>query len=286
MSSISAELGVALRVATIFDNPTVAAVAARVDETGRTGTASGPRSRNIPEGTAVPLSPAQERLWFLDSAAGSGTYLLGLAVDFDVAPDPDALALAFTDVVTRHQSLRTVFPLVDSVPQQVVLPAEQSKVRLERVGNIGNIEAHVSAMTTVGLGLAEQPPLRAVLYEPQHTLVLLIHHIIGDEWSQSKLLGDLTFAYNARRAGRPPVFEPLPCSIRMSRSGSANVPPAAGSTTGRSNSQGSRWNSAGARTGHAQRCRPIAVPACTAPCRRRCTPRSKRSRRSGAPVSS
>ncbi|MDV7241304.1 MULTISPECIES: non-ribosomal peptide synthetase [Rhodococcus] len=210
VSSIGAELGVALRVATIFDNPTVAAVAARVDETGRTGTASGPFARTIPEGTAVPLSPAQERLWFLDSAAGGGTYLLGLAVDFDVAPDSDALTLALADVVTRHQSLRTVFPLVDSVPHQVVLPAEQSQVRLERVGNIGNIEAHISAITTVGLGLAEQPPLRAVLYEPQHTLVLLIHHIIGDEWSQSKLLGDLAFAYNARRAGRPPVFEPLP----------------------------------------------------------------------------
>ncbi|MCQ4122212.1 amino acid adenylation domain-containing protein [Rhodococcus tibetensis] len=209
VSSIGAELGVALRVATIFDNPTVAGVAARVEETGGTATVAGPTPRSIPEGTPVPLSPAQERLWFLDSAAGGGTYLLGLAVNFDVAPDPDALALALTDVVTRHQSLRTVFPLVDSVPHQVVLPAGQSKVRLERVDNIGNIEAHISAMTTVGLGLAEQPPLRGVLYEPQHTLVLLIHHIIGDEWSQSKLLGDLAFAYNARRAGRPPVFEPL-----------------------------------------------------------------------------
>jgi nonribosomal peptide synthetase DhbF len=166
--------------------------------------------RDLPEGTPVPLSPAQERLWFLDSAAGGGTYLLALAVDFGDGLEPDALSAALGDVVARHQSLRTVFPLVDAVPHQVVLPAEDAKVRLERVDNVGNIEAHIGAMTTVGLGLTDQPPLRAVLYAPQHTLVLLMHHIIGDEWSQSKLLDDLAFAYNARRAGHAPAFEPLP----------------------------------------------------------------------------
>ncbi|OUS93439.1 non-ribosomal peptide synthetase [Rhodococcus sp. NCIMB 12038] len=210
VSAITAELGVPLRVATVFENPTVAAVAAQLEDAGERVQASGPSPRDLPEGTPVPLSPAQERLWFLDSAAGGGTYLLALAVDFGDGLEPGALSAALADVVTRHQSLRTVFPLVDAVPHQVVLPAGDAKVRLERVDNVGNIEGHISAMTTVGLGLTEQPPLRAVLYEPQHTLVLLMHHIIGDEWSQSKLLDDLAFAYNARRAGRAPAFTPLP----------------------------------------------------------------------------
>ncbi|KAF0960681.1 amino acid adenylation domain-containing protein [Rhodococcus sp. T7] len=212
VSAITAELGVPLRVATVFENPTVAAVAvaARLEDAGERVQASRPSPRDLPEGTPVPLSPAQERLWFLDSAAGGGTYLLALAVDFGDGLEPGALSAALADVVTRHQSLRTVFPLVDAVPHQVVLPAGDAKVRLERVDNVGNIEGHISAMTTVGLGLTEQPPLRAVLYEPQHTLVLLMHHIIGDEWSQSKLLDDLAFAYNTRRAGRAPAFTPLP----------------------------------------------------------------------------
>ncbi|BAH50284.1 amino acid adenylation domain-containing protein [Rhodococcus opacus] len=210
VSAITAELDVPLRVATVFENPTVAAVAALVEDAGERVSASRPSPRGLPEGTPVPLSPAQERLWFLDSAAGGGTYLLALAVDFGDGLEPGALSEALGDVVTRHQSLRTVFPLVDAVPHQVVLPAGDAKVRLERVDNVGNIEGHIAAMTTVGLGLTEQPPLRAVLYEPQHTLVLLMHHIIGDEWSQSKLLDDLAFAYNARRAGRAPSFTPLP----------------------------------------------------------------------------
>ncbi|MDF3308995.1 amino acid adenylation domain-containing protein [Rhodococcus sp. T2V] len=210
VSAITAELGVPLRVATVFENPTVAAVAAQLEDAGERVQAGRPSPRDLPEGTPVPLSPAQERLWFLDSAAGGGTYLLALAVDFGDGLEPDALSAALADVVTRHQSLRTVFPLVDSMPHQVVLPAAHAKVRLERVDNVGNIEGHIAAMTTVGLGLTDQPPLRAVLYEPQHTLVLLMHHIIGDEWSQSKLLDDLAFAYNARRAGRAPEFTPLP----------------------------------------------------------------------------
>ncbi|MFC9767886.1 amino acid adenylation domain-containing protein [Rhodococcus jostii] len=210
VSAITAELSVPLRVATVFENPTVAAVAAQLEDAGERASTSRPSPRDLPEGTPVPLSPAQERLWFLDSAAGGGTYLLALAVDFGEGLEPDALSAALADVVTRHQSLRTVFPLVDSVPHQVVLPAANAKVRLERVDNVGNIEGHIAAMTTVGLGLTDQPPLRAVLYEPQHTLVLLMHHIIGDEWSQSKLLDDLAFAYNARRAGRAPEFTPLP----------------------------------------------------------------------------
>ncbi|GCE38610.1 Siderophore biosynthesis non-ribosomal peptide synthetase modules Bacillibactin synthetase component F [Rhodococcus wratislaviensis] len=210
VSAITAELGVPLRVATVFENPTVAAVAAQLEDAGARVVASTPSPRDLPEGTPLPLSPAQERLWFLDSAAGGGTYLLALAVDFGDGLEPGALSAALTDVVTRHQSLRTVFPLVDAVPHQVVLPAADAKVRLERVDNVGNIEGHIAAMTTVGLGLTDQPPLRAVLYEPQHTLVLLMHHIIGDEWSQAKLLDDLAFAYNARRAGRAPEFTPLP----------------------------------------------------------------------------
>ncbi|MFD4366942.1 amino acid adenylation domain-containing protein [Rhodococcus sp. NPDC058521] len=215
VSAVAADLGVAVRVADIFDQPTVAGLAARLEDSAdqvptRSSLPTRPTRRGVSERTPLPLSPPQERLWFLDSAAGGGTYLLALAVDFHDGVDGDALSSALADVVGRHESLRTVFPVVDGAPHQVVLPAAASKVRLERVTNIGNIQEHIDAMARVGLGLTEQPPLRAVLYEPQHTLVLLMHHIIGDEWSQSRLLDDLAFAYNARTVGLQPDFSPLP----------------------------------------------------------------------------
>ncbi|MEV4616965.1 amino acid adenylation domain-containing protein, partial [Kitasatospora sp. NPDC049258] len=158
----------------------------------------------------IPLSFAQQRLWFLNRLEGAGsTYNIPIGLRLSGVVDVVALGSALRDVVGRHESLRTVFPEVEGVPFQRVVPlAEVGDLLTVVAGPEGLAEAAgCSFDVTVDL------PLRAWLFEEgpgESVLLVVLHHIAGDGWSLAPFARDLGTAYAARAAGGAPEWEELP----------------------------------------------------------------------------
>ncbi|MEU7161389.1 amino acid adenylation domain-containing protein [Streptomyces chrestomyceticus] len=209
--------------ADVFRNPTPAALAALVHAAApAAGDTDGSPSAALPATPVprtghLPLSPAQQRLWFLHRLEGpSPTYNIPLVLRIDGPLDRGALQLALCDLTARHETLRTVYPTTDNggeeQPYQRILPAEhplaRPEVHLAEPGGDDLAEAVRHCFD-----LAAEPPLRATLFSDgtdRHTLLLLLHHIAGDGASTTPLARDLATAYTARHAGRAPEFAPLP----------------------------------------------------------------------------
>ncbi|MQY25999.1 non-ribosomal peptide synthase/polyketide synthase [Nocardia aurantia] len=210
-SRIRAVLGVELPIRTVFEAPTVAQLAHRLEAGGSVRPAVTTRQR--PE--TIPLSFAQRRLWFMHRLEGpSATYNLPVTARLTGAIDVPALEAALADVVARHESLRTLFVESDGVPAQRVLDADgvAVPVRVAEVAAAG-LHAAVTAEVRHAFDLAAEIPLRAGVFRDGPdggVLVLLLHHIVGDGWSMAALLRDVSEAYSARHAGRPPAWAPLP----------------------------------------------------------------------------
>src|SRR5579884_1106912 len=173
--------------------------------------------RNRPE--RLPLSYAQQRLWFLYRMEGiSGTYNIPLAVRLKGELNREALEQALWDVVERHEALRTVFPETEEGGEayQKVLEAEEARERLrlemERVRDEAELEEKLKTAAGEGIELEKELPLRVKLYEVgerEHVLLLVLHHIAGDGWSLGPLARDVEQAYGARVEGREPGWAGL-----------------------------------------------------------------------------
>ncbi|MEU1802419.1 amino acid adenylation domain-containing protein [Streptomyces sp. NPDC019937] len=213
INKIRAGLGADLGIRTLFDAPTVAALAPRV--TPSPGAAR-PPLRPGPRPDRVPLSYAQARLWFLHQFEDAGpTYHMPFAVALDGPLDTEALRAALLDVMTRHEILRTVVDVHDGEPRQ--RPTTPAAPPLETAELDGAVEADLAGRLAGDAArpfdLTAGPPLRATLYglgPHRHVLMLLLHHIAADGWSLAPLTRDLSAAYRARVAGHAPRWEPLP----------------------------------------------------------------------------
>ncbi|MFE7313382.1 amino acid adenylation domain-containing protein [Streptomyces sp. NPDC057555] len=211
VSRVRSALGVEVEVRTLFEHPTVAGLAAALDAADAARPSVLPEQR--PE--AMPLSFAQQRLWFLNRLEGPGaTYNIPLVLRLDGPLDVAALGAALSDLVERHETLRTVCPVSDGVARQLVLAA--SAVDLApRPQDVSPAELDQALTDSVSCAfdVATDAPVRVRLLRlgaETHVLVLVVHHIAADGWSVAPLARDLGAAYRARAEGGAPAWSPLP----------------------------------------------------------------------------
>ncbi|MEO3764370.1 amino acid adenylation domain-containing protein [Streptomyces sp. B5E4] len=218
VARIRTALGADLALSALFEAPTAARLAARLDGAGP----ARPALTAAPRPAAAPLSYAQRRLWFLHRAEGpAATYNIPLAQRFTGAIDRDALERALGDVVARHECLRTVFPDTGDTgdngagPRQRILGAAAARPALPvtEVAGAAELRRKLTEAVRYAFDLAVEPPLRAELFvlgPAESVLCLVVHHIAADGWSMTPLTRDLATAYAARVRGREPDWAPLP----------------------------------------------------------------------------
>ncbi len=184
IGAVNSSLAVDLSVRALFEAPTVAQLAPRIggDATRLAPLVAGQR----PE--LLPLSFAQNRLWFFDQLQGpSAIYNLAVALRLRGRLDTDALGRALADVVARHESLRTLFVAPEGTPEQVIIPADRADIGWETVDAAGwtarRLDDAVGAAARHTFDLSTQIPFHAKLFrasDDNHILVVVVHHIAAD----------------------------------------------------------------------------------------------------------
>nr|QEO74167.1 AMP-dependent synthetase and ligase [uncultured bacterium] len=210
VSRIRGAFSVELPLRALFDSPTIAGLAEVV---------AGGERRDVttiepaPRDSELPLSFAQQRLWFLDQLEpGSAEYNVPDTLRVRGALDVDALGRALTDVVARHETLRTTFTATEGEPAQVI--HEPGEFPLEFT-DLSHLDAETRELEARRIAAAEAerpfdletgPLLRADvlrLDQDDHVLLLNMHHIASDGWSRTVLLDELGALYDAHASGRP-----------------------------------------------------------------------------------
>ncbi|HEY0553140.1 MAG TPA: amino acid adenylation domain-containing protein, partial [Thermoanaerobaculia bacterium] len=218
VSRVRVALSVELPLQRLFEAPTVSALA-RAVEAARQASAGAEASPivPVPRDVELPLSFAQERMWFLHQLEPlSSAYNLASAVRLEGELDVPALARCFTEMARRHETLRTRFAAVDGRPVQVI--GEPAEFELPLVDCRGiesgeEVKRRILDESARPFDLAAGPLLRATLLrtgEREHALLLMTHHIASDGWSMALMVGELADLYAAFAAGRPSPLPELP----------------------------------------------------------------------------
>jgi amino acid adenylation domain-containing protein len=202
----------------LFETPTVSGLAARLGEARLEEAA--PPLRPAPRDGALPLSFAQERLWFLDRLEpGSAAYNISDALRLDGALDVPALERTLSEVVRRHEALRTSFVEGGRGPAQIIHPPRPVDLQVRDLSGLPQAERETEArrMTIEDqrrpFDLAAGPLLRVSLLrlgEREHVLLFSVHHIVSDGWSMGVLVREVGALYSAYRSGGTSPLPGLP----------------------------------------------------------------------------
>ncbi len=219
VSRVRDVIGVELPVHELFGGRTVAALAVRVEEIRRAELPALPPVLPVARTAPAPLSFAQERLWFVDQLEGvRALYNIPVARRLSGALRVEALERALSEIVRRHEALRTVFREVDGALEQVIAPFDGFALPVEDLSALDDA-AREAEVTRRGaedaawpFDLSAGPLFRATLLRlraDEHVLLLCMHHVVSDGWSLNVLFRELSALYRALRDGRDsPLAEP------------------------------------------------------------------------------
>jgi amino acid adenylation domain-containing protein len=220
VSRVRAVFSVELPLRALFEGPTVAELAVRVEEMRRAELPALPPVVPTERRGVLPLSFAQERLWFIDRMEpGSAAYNLPVAGRLEGALDEAALERSLGEIVRRHESLRTTFAEVDGSPVQVIAPFGGFTLLVDDLSGLAEADREAAVRRRAGeealraFDLAAGPLFRAVLLRlgaEDHVLLLSMHHIVTDGWSMGVLQRELGALYAAYREGRTSPLRELP----------------------------------------------------------------------------
>ncbi|MGQ5991134.1 amino acid adenylation domain-containing protein [Serratia sp. IR-2025] len=198
----------------LFANPTLLALAQQLRRTDE----ALPPIEAMPRGAALPLSFAQQRLWFLTQLEGlSETYHIPLALSLRGELDLPAWRQSLDALYARHEALRSRFVTVEGQPQAHILPADALPLTVHDLRGRQDAQSQArqlaQRLTEAPFDLTQGPLVRAALIrlaDEEHLFLLTCHHIISDGWSTGILLRELGALYGALRRGDADPLPPLP----------------------------------------------------------------------------
>ncbi|HEX8319063.1 amino acid adenylation domain-containing protein [Longimicrobium sp.] len=216
ISRVRQRLAVQVALRDLFAQPVLADFARGLETASR---AELPPIERVERGGDLPLSFAQQRLWFVERLAAAGTaFHIPVRQRLRGEVDRAALRRALDRILARHEALRTVFAEVDGAPVQRIVPAEESPFPLKehdlRGRAQGPAELHRLMAEEAGtpFDLERGPLIRGRLVqigEDDYVLLITMHHIASDGWSVGVFTRELGALYGAFRAGRPDPLPPL-----------------------------------------------------------------------------
>jgi len=217
MSRIHDAFAVKLPLNALFEAPTAAQLSTRLNM--REPEASLPSITRVERNKPLPLSFAQQRLWFLDQLEGKGaTYNLTAAVRLEGQLNPQALEHSLQALIRRHESLRTSFPTRDGAPVAQISDAsfQLDRVDLRTLSDTeqdAEVQRLLKQAAMCPFDLTTGPLFRTQLFQlgaSSHILQIILHHIIADGWPRGVFVREWRVLYETAVAGEAPPLPPLP----------------------------------------------------------------------------
>ena len=218
-SRVRRDLRLDLSLVGFFENPTVAEMSVGLETNGRAVPAS-QSLRPISRDREIPLSHGQERMWFIDRLEpGNALYNRPAFVRLKGELKTAVLERCLNEIIRRHEILRTAFPDVNGQPLQVVAPFHPLALSVRDISGLPEAEREAEARrqaaheAALSFDLGRGPLIRAGLLrlgDEEHILLLTMHHIVFDGWSEGVLFQELAVLYESFSTGQPAPLSELP----------------------------------------------------------------------------